>query len=298
MTIEVTRLASGLTVATDRMDSVDSVTLGAWIGVGTRHEAAAVNGVAHFLEHMVFKGTKARSARDIAESIEAVGGQLDAYTGRESTAFYAKVLAGDLPLALEVIADMLQNSVFDQQELGRERAVVLQEIGQAADTPDDVIFDHFQETAFPGQALGRPVLGSSDTVTALDRSALVDHLAGHYGPGDIVVAAAGRVEHSDFLDRVAAAFDSLPAGGGNDVEPARYSGGEYREARELEQAHLVLGFEGVGPRPGLRHLFLHLGLPRRRAVRRLRRHRRGRGGRAPVGGLRRVPQAERGPEGR
>jgi predicted Zn-dependent peptidase len=246
MTIEVTRLASGLTVATDRMDSVDSVTLGAWIGVGTRHEAAAVNGVAHFLEHMVFKGTKARSARDIAESIEAVGGQLDAYTGRESTAFYAKVLAGDLPLALEVIADMLQNSVFDQQELGRERAVVLQEIGQAADTPDDVIFDHFQETAFPGQALGRPVLGSSDTVTALDRSALVDHLAGHYGPGDIVVAAAGRVEHSDFLDRVAAAFDSLPAGGGNDVEPARYSGGEYREARELEQAHLVLGFEGVG----------------------------------------------------
>ncbi len=246
MTVEVTRLESGLRVATDRMDSVETVSLGAWVGVGARHEAAEVNGVAHFLEHMVFKGTKARSARDIAEVVEAVGSQIEAYTGRENTAFYAKVLAGDLPLALEVISDMLQNSVFDPQELNRERAVILQEIGQAADTPDDVIFDHFQETAFPGQALGRPVLGRNETVTALSRRSLVDHLTHHYGPDDLVIAAAGRVEHAAFLDMAAEAFDSLPAGGRSEAEPASYVGGEYREARELEQVHLMLGFDGVG----------------------------------------------------
>jgi predicted Zn-dependent peptidase len=246
MTVEVTRLDNGLTVATDRMDSVETVSLGAWIGVGTRHETADLNGVAHFLEHMVFKGTKARSAQDIAEEIESVGGQLNAYTGRENTAFYAKVLMEDQRLALDVISDIVQNPVFDQEELQRERAVVLQEIGQAADTPDDVIFDHFQETAYPGQALGRPVLGRNDTVSGLDRGCLIEHLASHYGPGDMVVAAAGRVEHAAFLDLAAAAFDSLPAGGGAGDEPAHYAGGEYREARDLEQVHLVLGFDGVG----------------------------------------------------
>jgi predicted Zn-dependent peptidase len=248
MTVEVTRLASGLTVATDRMDSVETVSLGTWIGVGTRHETAELNGVAHFLEHMVFKGTKVRSAQDIAEEIESVGGQLNAYTGRENTAFYAKVLKEDQSLALDVISDIVQNPVFDQEELKRERAVVLQEIGQAADTPDDVIFDHFQETAYPGQALGRPVLGRNDTVSALDRGCLVDHLARHYGPADMVISAAGRVEHAAFLDLAAAAFDSLPAGGGTAGEPACYAGGEYREARDLEQVHLILGFEGVGYR--------------------------------------------------
>ena len=248
MTVEVTRLDSGLTVATDRMDSVETVSLGAWIGVGARNEKAEVNGVAHFLEHMVFKGTKARSARDIAEEIEAVGGQINAYTGRENTAFYAKVLMQDQRLALDVISDILQNPKFDQDELIRERAVVLQEIGQAADTPDEVIFDHFQDVAYPGQALGRPVLGCNDTVSALDRRSLVEHLTRHYGPADMVIAAAGRLEHAGFVEMAAAAFDSLPAGGGISSEAARYAGGEYREPRELEQVHLVLGFEGVGYR--------------------------------------------------
>lgn len=246
MTVEVTRLDNGLTVASDRMESVETVSLGAWIGVGTRHEHADRNGVAHFLEHMVFKGTKRRSARDIAEQIEAVGGQLNAYTGRENTAFYAKVLSEHLPLALDIISDILQHSVFDQTELARERAVVLQEIGQAADTPDDVIFDHFQETAYPGQALGRPVLGRCETVSVLDRGCLTDYLSRHYGPGDMVVAAAGQVEHGPFRDLVGEAFDALPSGGQGTVEPACYHGGDFREARDLEQVHLILGFEGVG----------------------------------------------------
>jgi predicted Zn-dependent peptidase len=246
MTVEVTRLANGLTVATDRMDSVETVSLGAWVRVGTRHERAELNGVAHFLEHMVFKGTERRSARDIAQEIEAVGGYLNAYTGRESTAFHAKVLAEHLPLALDLVSDIVQYPVFDETELTRERAVVLQEIGQVADTPDDVIFDHFQETAFPSQALGRPLLGRSETVAVLERTNLIDYRTRHYGPGDMVIAAAGRLEHDRFCDLAAAAFGALPTGGQVVAEPARYSGGDFREARELEQVHLVLGFEGVG----------------------------------------------------
>ncbi len=246
MTVEVTRLANGLTVATDQMDSVETVSLGAWVRVGTRHERAELNGVAHFLEHMVFKGTERRSAQDIAQEIEAVGGHLNAYTGRESTAFHAKVLAEDLPLALDLVSDIVQYPVFDETELTRERAVVLQEIGQVADTPDDVIFDHFQETAFPSQALGRPLLGRSETVAVLERTNLIDYRTRHYGPGDMVIAAAGRLEHDRFCDLAAAAFGALPTGGQVVAEPARYSGGDFREARELEQVHLVLGFEGVG----------------------------------------------------
>jgi len=246
MTVTVTKLDNGLRVATDAMDSVETVSLGAWIGVGTRHERPEANGVAHFLEHMVFKGTRRRSARDIAEQIEAVGGHINAYTGRENTAFYAKVLAEDSALALDILSDILQHSVFDQGELARERAVILQEIGQAADTPDDIVFDHFQETAYPSQAIGRPVLGRSETVSALDRRSLMDYLARHYGPDDMVVAAAGRIDHAWFCEAVSNAFDALPSGGGPEAEPAVYRGGDRRETRDLEQVHLILGLEGVG----------------------------------------------------
>jgi len=246
MTVEITNLDNGLRVATDTMESVETVSLGAWVGVGARHESPEVNGVAHFLEHMVFKGTRRRSARDIAEQIEAVGGQINAYTGRESTGFYAKVLAEHSELALDILSDILQHSVFDPGELARERAVILQEIGQAADTPDDIVFDHFQETAYPSQALGRPVLGRSETVSAMDRRCLMDYLARHYGPEDMVVAAAGRIEHDFFRDTVARVFDALPPGAKAAPEAAAYRGGDHREARDLEQVHLVLGFEGLG----------------------------------------------------
>jgi len=246
MTVQVTSLENGLRVATDTMDWVETVSLGAWVGVGARHESPEVNGVAHFLEHMVFKGTRRRSARDIAEQIEAVGGQINAYTGRENTAFYAKVLAEDSELALDILSDILQHSIFDKGELARERAVILQEIGQVADTPDDIVFDHFQETAYPSQALGRPVLGRSETVSAMDRRCLMDHLSRHYGPEDMVVAAAGRIEHDFFCDTVAKTFDALPSGAKQAPEPAAYRGGDHREVRDLEQVHLILGFESLG----------------------------------------------------
>ncbi len=246
MTVEVTRLDNGLTVATDRLDTVETASLGAWVGVGTRHEPAEINGVAHLIEHMAFKGTARRSARDIAEEIEAVGGHLNAYTGRECTAFYAKVLAEDTPLALDLVADILQNPVFDPEELARERAVVLQEIGQAIDTPDDVVFDYFQATAYPDQALGRPVLGHPDIVAGLGRDSLLGYMSRHYGAGQMVVAAAGKVDHAAFVEQAATAFDGLPPGTAAHHEPASYLGGEFRQSRDLEQVHLLIGFDGIG----------------------------------------------------
>src|SRR6266478_1916495 len=211
MTIQLATLANGLRIVTDRIDTVDTVSLGLWVDVGTRHEAPAVNGAAHFLEHMAFKGTERRSARDIAEEIEAVGGHLNAYTSRESTAYYAKVLKEDVPLALDILADILQHSSFDPAEFERERTVILQEIGQANDTPDDIIFDHFQECAYPEQAMGRPVLGSPDIIRELRRDAVVGYLRDHYGAQRMVLAAAGNLEHERLVDLAERMLSDLPA---------------------------------------------------------------------------------------
>ena len=246
MSVTVSRLPSGLVVASEIMPSVQTVTVGAWVRAGTRHEPAVINGIAHLLEHMAFKGTTRRTAFDIAAEIEAVGGYLNAYTSRENTAYYARVLQGDFPLAVDVISDILQFPTFDEMELSRERGVVLQEIGQAQDTPDDIIFDHFQEAAFPNQALGRPVLGDADTVAELNRENLIEFRDHNYGPGRMVVAAAGAVDHDAVLKLVTRSFDSLATRGSEEIEAARYAGGEYREERDLEQIHLLIGFPSVG----------------------------------------------------
>lgn len=246
MSVEVTRLPSGLTVASDAMPGTATVSLGAWVGAGTRHETPEVNGIAHLLEHMAFKGTERRSARDIAEQIEAVGGHLNAYTSRENTAFYAKVLSEDADLALDIVADILQHPTFLEDELERERAVVLQEIGQANDTPDDIVFDYFQETAYPAQAIGRPVLGESATVSCLSSAVLRDYMQSHYGPAQMVLAAAGDVDHARFVEQVSAAFGESSFTTNGATDPAAYRGGERREERDLEQVHLLLGFDAPG----------------------------------------------------
>ncbi|WP_020591026.1 M16 family metallopeptidase [Kiloniella laminariae] len=245
MTIEISTLPNGLRVATDRLDSVESVSLGAWIGVGTRNEEAKVNGVAHLLEHMVFKGTEKRTAYDIAEEIEAVGGQLNAYTSRENTAFYAKVLKDDVPLALDTVADILQRPLFDASELKRERQVVLQELGQANDTPDDIIFDHFQETAYQNQALGRPVLGKSEIISRLSTKDLRHYMGSNYGSNSMVVCASGKIDHAEFVTLAEEQFGGLSAVVEQKLTPSIYSGGSYREERVLEQAHFLIGFEGA-----------------------------------------------------
>lgn len=245
MTVRVSTLPGGLRVATDRMDSVETVSVGVWIGVGTRQEAPEFNGVAHMLEHMAFKGTSSRTARDIAEQIEAVGGSMNAHTSREQTAYFVKVLKDDLPLAVDILADILLRSTYDSGELQRERTVILQELGQAEDTPDDIIFDHFQEAAFPQQALGRPVLGKAAIIEDLPREALVDFRLRHYGASGMVVVAAGNLDHDAFVELVKRDFAGLAATGDTSYEAARYAGGEYRDDHELEQVHLVLGFPGV-----------------------------------------------------
>lgn len=248
MGIRISTLANGLRVATDPMDSVETASVGVWIEAGSRFETATICGVSHFLEHMVFKGTRRRDARAIAEEIEAVGGHLNAHTSREYTAFYAKVLKENVPLAVDIIADILQHATLDDGELGRERTVILQEIMQAQDTPDDIIFDRFQETAFPEQALGRPVLGSPELISAMTREVLASYMRVHYGAPRMVLAAAGRVDHDELVELAKAAFDRLPATVEGQREPARYRGGDFREERDLEQVHLVLGFQGVGYR--------------------------------------------------
>ena len=241
----LTTLDNGLIVATDIMTTVETASLGVWVNAGTRHETPQINGISHMLEHMAFKGTERRSAQAIAEEIEAVGGHLNAYTSREHTAYYAKVLKEDGPLALDVIADILQHSTLDAEELAREQAVVVQEISQAIDTPDDIIFDHFQTTAFPDQAVGRPVLGTADLVRAMTRDTLADYMSDHYGPSRMILTAAGNLDHDGLVDSASRLFNSLPTDTPPPNDPARYVGGDFREERDLEQVHLVLGFNGV-----------------------------------------------------
>ena len=243
--IRITTLESGLRVVSDPMRTVETASVGVWINTGARDESLEVSGISHLLEHMAFKGTRRRDAYAIAAEIEAVGGHLNAYTSRENTAYYAKVLKDDVPLALDLLADILQHSVMDDEELARERAVILQEISQAVDTPDDIIFDHFQETAFPDQAMGRPVLGRPDVLRSMDRDRVLAYMGAKYAAPSLIVAAAGRVEHDRLVDMVTETFNDLPTTGSDARERPQYRGGDYREARELEQVHLVLGVEGV-----------------------------------------------------
>jgi len=244
MTVRVTTLGNGMRVITDRMDSVETVSLGVWVDVGTRHEPPQVNGVAHLLEHMAFKGTERRSALDIAAEIEAVGGHLNAYTSREHTAYYAKVLKENLGLAVDILADILQRSIFDPKELERERTVILQEIGQANDTPDDIIFDLLQERAFPDQAMGRPVLGRAEIIRRIDRDTVAGYMRRHYAAPGMLLAAAGNVDHDALVRLAGTGFSLLPPARLARSEAARYVGGELREERDLEQVHVVLGFPG------------------------------------------------------
>lgn len=246
MTIQITELQNGLRVATDTMDTVETVTLGAWVETGSRDEPAELNGVSHFLEHMVFKGTERRSARSIAEEIEAVGGHINAYTSRENTAFYAKVLKDDVALAVDLVSDIMMHATMDPIELEREKSVICQEIHQAHDTPDDVVFDLFQEVAFPDQPLGRPVLGTETVVRGFTRDDIQNYLKTGYTAPDTVFCAAGNVDHNALVTMIGDAFSALPSSQRNGRSKASYVGGDQLMQRDLEQLHFVLGFDGIG----------------------------------------------------
>ncbi len=242
MNIKVSYLSNGLTIASDPMNALETASVGVWVSAGARNESLELNGISHLLEHMAFKGTDKRSARDIAQEVETVGGYLNAYTTREQTAYFSRVLRDDIPLSIDILSDILQNSVFDNDELSREKSVIFQEIGDANDTPDDVVFDRFQEVAFPNQPLGRNILGSTSSVGQFDRNQLIDYMNNYYLAPNMVLVGAGSVDHQMLCDLAEKNFSDLDSSKNNLREPAVYVGGETVEDRDLDQVHLVLGF--------------------------------------------------------
>lgn len=245
MRVEVSRLSNGMTIATETIPHLESVALGVWIKSGSRNEDDDEHGIAHLLEHMAFKGTGKRSAWQIASDIENVGGEINAATSVETTAFYARVLKNDMPLAIDILADILTDSRFDEEELAREQHVVLQEIGAAHDTPDDIVFDRFTETAFRHQTIGRSILGTPETVQSFTSKQLRTYMERQYGADRMVVVATGSVTHDAFLKEAEKRLGGFRAKADSKIPLyANYVGGDYRESRDLMDAQIVLGFEG------------------------------------------------------
>ena len=247
MSVTISQLDNGLQIVTDRMEGVETAALGLWFKVGARYEKADLSGMAHFIEHMLFKGTERRSSLSISEEIEATGGYLNAYTSRETTAFYARMLSQDLELGLDILADILQHSRFEEQDIERERTVISQEIAQADDAPDDVVFTDFQSQAYMGQGLGQSVLGDQTTLSRINRQNATDFWRYHYRPDKAILVASGAVDHDSFAKHAESLlWPDRGERGPREMPPAaQYTGGVTLKQRALEQVHTVLGFEGA-----------------------------------------------------
>ncbi len=245
MSAQLTRLANGVTVAIDPMAGAQSASIGLYAAVGSRSEADGKGGLAHLLEHMVFKGARGRSARAIAEAIEDVGGSLNAWTARDQTVFHARTLAPDVGLALELIADLVRAPTLDEAELEREKLVILSELGECLDAPDDLIHDHLFEAAFGAQPLARPILGREPTISAILRADCLDWLTTQYRPERLVIAAAGKVDPGHILLLAEALFGDLGSAAPPPTEPARFDGGIRADKRSSEQTHLAFAYLGL-----------------------------------------------------
>jgi len=245
MTYQITTLPNGMRVASEFLAGVESVAVAVSVGVGARYESEAENGISHLLEHMAFKGTKTRTARDIAEIFDAIGGQLNAYTSMELTVYYAKVLKQDVALAVDVLADIMQNSTFAEDELLREKEVIIQEIAMHHDSPEDLIVDYFDETAFAAQPLGRSILSTASKVAAYTSDDLRKYMATHYHPQSMVITAAGNIKHEDFVALVTRFFNMENVPVSKRFEPAIYTGGDSRVTGDFEQLHLQIGLPAV-----------------------------------------------------
>ncbi|WP_156255129.1 M16 family metallopeptidase [Sandarakinorhabdus oryzae] len=244
---QITLLDSGLRVASWALPGLETAAVALTAETGSRFERPELNGLAHLFEHMVFKGTQRRSARAIAEEMEDVGGQLNAWTSRDTTMFHARLLARDLPLGVDLIADLVTGARFDPDDIVREKEVVLQELGEARDTPDDIVFDHLQEAAFPQQALGRSILGDEASLARITRDDLLGWQADHYAPQRLTLVAAGKVDHGDLCRLAEAAFPATPGPGGiPDGEPVRFQPGRHHDSRRIEQAQLTAGWAAPG----------------------------------------------------
>jgi predicted Zn-dependent peptidase len=246
MSARLHRLANGLTVAVEPMAGVETLAVGLYADVGARAEPAGLSGLAHMVEHMVFKGAGARDAKAIAEDIEDVGGSLNAWTARDHTVYHARLLAGDLALGVEMIADLVRAPHLDADELEREKGVVLAELGEARDTPDDIIFDHLQAAAFSGQPLGMPVLGDETSIAAIDVAALRGWTAERYRPAGLVLAAAGKVDEDALLALAEARFGDMSASAPSPPVAAHFGGGTHHDQRRFDQLHVALAHPGLG----------------------------------------------------
>lgn len=244
MSVRTTTLPNGMTVLTDDMPHLESAALGIWVKAGSRSETGSEHGISHMLEHMAFKGTRHRNALQIAEAIEDVGGDLNAATSVEHTGYFARVLKDDVALAGDILADILQNSLFESRELEREQQVIVQEIGSVRDNPDDHVFDLFQSAAYPDQAIGRTILGTVDSVRSFGPDSIRQYMQRNYVGDRMVLCAAGNVDHDQLAELANDRFQALRPSGAPEPERAEYKGGEQRLLSDHEQAHIVLGLEG------------------------------------------------------
>jgi predicted Zn-dependent peptidase len=236
-------LPNGLTILTEQMDHIRSVSMGIWVKSGSRHEDPNVNGISHFVEHMVFKGTTSRSAEDIARQVDSIGGNMDAFTGKETICFNIKVLDEHLPIAVDVLSDMVLHPVFDRQEITRERGVILEEIKMDEDNPDYLVHEIFTQAFFKDHPLGKPILGTKETVRRFDQDAVLAYYGRRFAPGNLVISAAGNVVHAEFVELLQKQFGQLPAGsnGWHDTPPKINSRIILRNKKALEQVQICVG---------------------------------------------------------
>ena len=234
---------NGLTVLTERMDHIRSVSMGIWVKSGSRHEDPHVNGISHFVEHMVFKGTSNRSAEQIARQVDSIGGNMDAFTGKETICFNIKVLDEHLPIAVDVLSDMVLHPVFEVKEIVRERGVILEEIKMDEDNPDYLVHEIFTQNFFKDHPLGKPILGTKETVRRFDQDAILSYYGGKFSPNNLIISAAGNIVHEEFVELLRQRFGSLPAGsnGWHDTPPKINSRIILRNKKALEQVQICVG---------------------------------------------------------
>jgi predicted Zn-dependent peptidase len=249
--IRRTVLPSGLTILTERMEHIRSVAMGVWIRAGSRHEMPEVNGISHFVEHMVFKGTRSRSAKNIAREVDAIGGNLDAFTGKETICFNIKVLDEHVPVALDVLSDLVLNPTFNQEDIMRERGVILEEIKMDEDNPDYLVHEIFTQNFWKDHPLGKPILGTKETVRGFAQDTLFDYYGKRFYGNNMVLSAAGNLEHDAFVELVARRFDLMSSDAGEMMETVPHTVSKIilRNKKALEQVQLCLGV----PSPPLAH---------------------------------------------
>ncbi|CCF78039.1 Zn-dependent peptidase [Wolbachia endosymbiont of Onchocerca ochengi] len=252
---QVTRLDNGLRIITEQVYNVDPIAFNIRVDVGSRAESANQNGISHFLEHMAFKGTKTRTAFEIAKAFDDIGGVFNASTGRESTNYYAKILKKDIKTGINILIDILMNSTFPEDELKREKSVVIQEIFQTNDSPSDIIFDRYFEVAYKNQPFGRPILGTQDTVKSFSREDLNNYINEHYFNRNILFAAAGNIEHEEVAQSIKDFLSKTHLKDLKKRQNASYTGGEYLEYRKLDQVYLIIGFPSVSYHDDRYHTF-------------------------------------------